>query len=102
LRHGKNEDARALLVVPVLLCWKKRSSTGFVQFTELGTDHPLYERPCASSSRAPPLFFRTPCETLLAYALNLRFNSRARLEAENLVLRQQLNVPMRKLRDRPR
>jgi hypothetical protein len=33
----------------------------------------------------------------LAYALSLRFKSRARLEAENLVLRQQLNVVMRKL-----
>ena len=33
----------------------------------------------------------------LAYALSLRFKSRARLEAENLVLRQQLNVLMRKL-----
>ena len=33
----------------------------------------------------------------LAYALSLRFKSRARLEAENLVLRQQLNVLTRKL-----
>jgi hypothetical protein len=33
----------------------------------------------------------------LAYALSLGFKSRARLEAENLVLRQQLNVLMRKL-----
>ena len=33
----------------------------------------------------------------LAYALSFRFKSRARLEAENLVLRQQLNVLARKL-----
>jgi len=33
----------------------------------------------------------------LAYALSLRFKSRARLEAENLVLRQQLNVLIRTL-----
>ena len=33
----------------------------------------------------------------LAYALSLRFKSRARLEAENLVLRQQVNVLIRKL-----
>src|SRR5215813_10489788 len=33
----------------------------------------------------------------LAYALSCRFKSRARLEAENLVLRQQLNVLIRKL-----
>src|SRR5271155_2564312 len=33
----------------------------------------------------------------LAYALSLRLKSRARLEAENLVLRQQLNVLIRKL-----
>ena len=33
----------------------------------------------------------------LAYALSSWFKSRARLEAENLVLRQQLNVLMRKL-----
>ena len=33
----------------------------------------------------------------LAYALSLRFKSRARLEAENLVLRQQLNIAIRKL-----
>jgi hypothetical protein len=33
----------------------------------------------------------------LAYALSLRFKSRARLEAENLLLRQQLNVLIRKL-----
>ena len=38
----------------------------------------------------------------LAYALSLRFKSRARLEAENLVLRQQLNVLMRKLPKRLR
>src|SRR5271166_6883492 len=34
---------------------------------------------------------------LLAYALHSRFKSRARLEAENLVLRQQVNVLIRKL-----
>ena len=33
----------------------------------------------------------------VAYALSLRFKSRARLEAENLVLRQQVNVLIRKL-----
>jgi hypothetical protein len=33
----------------------------------------------------------------LAYALSLRFKSRARLEAENLVLREQLNVLMCRL-----
>src|SRR5262249_23191955 len=33
----------------------------------------------------------------LVYALNLRFKSRARLEAENLVLRQQVNALIRKL-----
>jgi hypothetical protein len=33
----------------------------------------------------------------MAYALSLRFKSRARLEAENLVLRQQVNVLIRKL-----
>ena len=33
----------------------------------------------------------------VAYALSLRFKSRARLEAENLVLRQQINVLIRKL-----
>jgi hypothetical protein len=33
----------------------------------------------------------------LAYALRLRFKSRARVQAENLVLRQQLNVLIRKL-----
>jgi len=33
----------------------------------------------------------------LAYALSLRLKSRARLEAENLVLRQQLNIAVRKL-----
>jgi hypothetical protein len=38
----------------------------------------------------------------LAYALSLRFKSRARLEAENLVLRQQINVLMRKLPKRLR
>jgi len=36
----------------------------------------------------------------LAYALSLRFKSRARLEAEDLVLRQQLIVLIRKLRKR--
>jgi hypothetical protein len=38
----------------------------------------------------------------LAYALSLRFKSRARLEAENLVLRQQLTVVLRKLPKRVR
>ena len=38
----------------------------------------------------------------LTYAVSLRFKSRARLEAENLVLRQQLNVLMRKLPKRLR
>lgn len=38
----------------------------------------------------------------LAYALSLRIKSRARLEAENLVLRQQLNVLTRKLPKRLR
>jgi len=38
----------------------------------------------------------------LAYALSCRFKSRARLEAENLVLRQQLNVLVRKLPKRLR
>jgi hypothetical protein len=38
----------------------------------------------------------------LACALSLRFKSRARLEAENLLLRQQLNVLMRKLPKRLR
>ena len=38
----------------------------------------------------------------LAYALSFRFKSRARLEAENLVLRQQLNVLARKLPKRVR
>jgi hypothetical protein len=38
----------------------------------------------------------------LAYAMSLRFKSRARLEAENLVLRQQLNVLIRKLPKRLR
>jgi transposase InsO family protein len=33
----------------------------------------------------------------VAYALSLRFKSRARLEAENLVLRQQVNILIRKL-----
>jgi hypothetical protein len=33
----------------------------------------------------------------LASALSLRLKSRARLEAENLVLRQQLNILIRKL-----
>jgi hypothetical protein len=33
----------------------------------------------------------------LAYALTLRFKSRARIEAENLVLRQQVNVLIRQL-----
>ena len=33
----------------------------------------------------------------VAYALSLRLKSRARLETENLVLRQQLNVLIRKL-----
>jgi hypothetical protein len=37
---------------------------------------------------------------LLAYALRSRFKSRARLEAENLVLRQQLNILIRKLPNR--
>ncbi len=37
-----------------------------------------------------------------AYALSLRFKSRARLEAENLVLRQQLNVLIRKVPKRLR
>ncbi len=39
---------------------------------------------------------------LLAYALRSRFKSRAKLEAENLVLRQQLNVLLRKLPKRLR
>ena len=39
---------------------------------------------------------------LLAYALRSRFKSRARLEAENLVLRQQINVLIRRLRKRAR
>jgi hypothetical protein len=39
---------------------------------------------------------------LLAYALRARFKSRARLEAENLVLRQQLNILVRKLPKRVR
>jgi len=38
----------------------------------------------------------------LAYALSLRFKSRARLEAETLVLRQQLNIAIRKLPTRLR
>jgi hypothetical protein len=38
----------------------------------------------------------------LGYALSLRFKSRARLEAENLVLRQQLNIAIRKLPKRLR
>ncbi len=38
----------------------------------------------------------------LAYELSLRFKSRARLEAENLVLRQQLNILIRKLPKRMR
>ena len=38
----------------------------------------------------------------LAHALSLQFKSRARLEAENLALRQQLNVLMRKLPKRLR
>ena len=38
----------------------------------------------------------------LAYALRSRFKSRARLEAENLVLRRQLNVLIRKLPKRLR
>jgi hypothetical protein len=38
--------------------------------------------------------------TQLVYALSLRFKSRARLEVENLVLRQQLNVLVRKLPNR--
>jgi len=44
------------------------------------------------------------CEWLrqLAYALALRLKSRARLEAENLVLRQQLNIVIRKLPKRLR
>jgi len=33
----------------------------------------------------------------LVYALSLRFKSRARLEAENLVLGQQVNILIRKL-----
>jgi hypothetical protein len=33
----------------------------------------------------------------VAYGLSLRFKSRTRLEAENLVLRQQVNVLIRKL-----
>jgi len=37
-----------------------------------------------------------------AYALSLRLKSRARLEAENLVLRQQVNVLIRKLPKRLR
>ena len=36
----------------------------------------------------------------LVYTLRLRFQSRARLEAENLVLRQQLNIAIRKLPNR--
>ena len=40
--------------------------------------------------------------TQLTYALSLRLKSRARLEAENLVLRQQLNVLIRKLPKRLR
>ena len=39
---------------------------------------------------------------LLAYALRSRFKSRARLEAENLVLRQQINILIRKLPKRVR
>ncbi len=39
---------------------------------------------------------------LLAYALGVRFKSRPRLEAENLVLRQQLNIAIRKLPKRLR
>src|SRR5271163_4755513 len=38
----------------------------------------------------------------LAYALSLRFKSRARLEAENLMLRQQLSSLIRKLLKRLR
>jgi transposase InsO family protein len=38
----------------------------------------------------------------VAYAMSLRFKSRARLEAENLVLRQQVNVLIRKLPKRLR
>ncbi len=38
----------------------------------------------------------------LAHVLSLRFKSRARLEAEKLVLRQQLNVVPRKLPKRVR
>lgn len=38
----------------------------------------------------------------VVYALRSRFKSRARLEAENLVLRQQINVPTRKLPERVR
>ena len=36
------------------------------------------------------------------YTLRLRFKSRARLEAENLVLHQQLNIAIRKLPKRLR
>ena len=39
---------------------------------------------------------------LLAYALPSRFKSRARLEAENLVLRQQINILVRRLPKRVR
>jgi hypothetical protein len=35
---------------------------------------------------------------LLVYALRSRFKSRARLEADNLVLRQQIDILIRKLR----
>ena len=51
-----------------------------------------------------PVVCRAMVEWLkqLAYALSLRLKSRARLEAENLVLRQQLNVLIRKLPKRLR
>src|SRR5271157_374426 len=39
---------------------------------------------------------------LLPYALRSRFKSRARLEAENLVLRQQINILVRRLSKRVR
>ena len=39
---------------------------------------------------------------LLAYALRSLFKSRARLEAENLVLRQQINILVRRLPKRVR
>ena len=39
---------------------------------------------------------------LLGYALRSRFKSRARIEAENLVLRQQVNILVRRLPKRVR